>query len=491
MAANTTRRRLFWGLLIAVPPALTVRADADLWWHLLAGRRILDKGHLPRVDDWSYVAAGSPWVDHEWAFEIIGALAFDTGGALGMLGMRAVFLAVLVGAWLLTLRERLPSDLLCWIVVGLPLPMLARLCNARPQTLTWTLVPVVLWLVDRVAAGKNWAPWALVATVWLWVNLHGGFLFGWGIAGLGLLLTAAGVEGARPSRAQRIQRLAAVALLLIVPVVNPYGLDLLRYIWHELGAAHPTLMEWNPPVNALRVLIAVAAAAPLVVWLLHRGPIRATSWVALLVATLAAMQAAKFLALVLIVAAICFADALGPLVQRRLDGSDGPALRGFLENKWAQAAALGVLICLHIPFIVGSPGTMTVDRKLYPVEAVAWLAATESEGRLALPLGWGGIALYHLWPAWTVSMDGRNTTVFDIDEVAAQTHAIMAGDPAPFLSDDPDAFLIPTEGPLDEALQNVPGWERRFAGPTGVVWVRRGHGLVDPAEMPAIPSVFP
>jgi hypothetical protein len=491
MAVDATRRGVFWGLLLIVPASLTVSADADLWWHLLAGRRILETGQLPRVDEWSYVAAGSPWTDHEWVFQVITAILFDEVGPLGLLGFRAVLLTILILAWLATLRERLSSNVLCWVLAGVPLSMVVILSNARPQTLTWMLVPVVLWLIDRVAAGRDLAVWALAATVLLWVNLHAGFLFGWGVAGLGLLLTAAGLEGAMPSRAQRLQRLSAAALLLIFPVVNAYGLDLPHFIWREMNASHPTLMEWNPPIPVLRVVIAVAAATPVLVWLVHRGRVRPTSWVALLVATFAAMQVAKFIVLVLILSSVCLADALGPLLQRRLDGHDGPALRAVLTSTWTRVIVLALLLGLHLPSMKGPPGSVTVDSGRYPAEAVAWLAATNSGGRLAVPLGWGGIALYHLWPAWTVSMDGRNTTVFDVAEVDAQTHALVAGDPEPFLVGNPDAFLIPSDGALDEALHEVPGWARRFAGRTGVVWMRRGHGFSEPAMAPAPSGMFP
>jgi hypothetical protein len=491
MSAGTPRLGLLWGLLIAAPAATSVAADGDLWWHLLAGRQILRTGQLPSVDEWTYTAAGSPWVDHEWAPEIVTALAFDGGGHAGLLAVRALMLAVLVGAWLLTLRTRLPDDALCWVVAGLPLPMLAVLCNARPQTVTWMLVPVVLWLVDRVAHGRDWAPWALVATILLWVNLHGGFLFGWGVAGLGLLLTAAGLEGLSPTPRQRRDRLIAAALIAVSPVLNPYGLDLLVYMWNELGAPHPDLPEWNPPVGALRGTVVVAAAAPALVWLVHRGPIRPTAWVALLVATVAATQTAKFVALVIIVGAVCLADALGPIVQRRLAGHDGDELERLLHSTPFRLATLGLLMALHFPFVARPAGKVSVVPQVYPVVAMQWLAATESGGRLAIPLGWGGMAVYHLGPDWKVSLDGRNTTVFEVAEVVAQSNALIEGDPTPFLAGEPDAFLIHTDGALDMAMAELGGWERRFAGPTGVVWTREGFTLSEPADMPPPSGLFP
>ena len=41
-------------------------ADFDVWWHLRAGQMVLQSGHLPRVDDWTYTNAGRPWIDLYW-----------------------------------------------------------------------------------------------------------------------------------------------------------------------------------------------------------------------------------------------------------------------------------------------------------------------------------------------------------------------------------------------------------------------------------------
>jgi len=46
-------------------------ADPDLGWHLAAGRHILDTGTLPRVDSFSYVAAGRPWLVYSWLAEVL------------------------------------------------------------------------------------------------------------------------------------------------------------------------------------------------------------------------------------------------------------------------------------------------------------------------------------------------------------------------------------------------------------------------------------
>ena len=49
----------------------TEMAGSDMWWHLAAGRELLQTGNLWMVDDWSYTAHGQDWLNHEWLADLI------------------------------------------------------------------------------------------------------------------------------------------------------------------------------------------------------------------------------------------------------------------------------------------------------------------------------------------------------------------------------------------------------------------------------------
>jgi hypothetical protein len=59
-------------------------SDGDIYWHLAAGREILQRHELLRVDPFTLSAAGRPWIDVHWLFQL-GAyatyLAFGFPGA--------------------------------------------------------------------------------------------------------------------------------------------------------------------------------------------------------------------------------------------------------------------------------------------------------------------------------------------------------------------------------------------------------------------------
>ncbi|MCB0333648.1 MAG: hypothetical protein KDD55_09130, partial [Bdellovibrionales bacterium] len=55
----------------------TIRSNADLWWHIAAGRDILLHHTLRMTDTWSYTTSGAYWLNHEWLADIIYALWTD------------------------------------------------------------------------------------------------------------------------------------------------------------------------------------------------------------------------------------------------------------------------------------------------------------------------------------------------------------------------------------------------------------------------------
>ena len=66
-------------------------AEPDIWWHLRNAAYVFEHHSFPVVDTYSFGAAGSPWLDHEWLSEIPLYLGFK---AMGLRGMLAVYFAV-------------------------------------------------------------------------------------------------------------------------------------------------------------------------------------------------------------------------------------------------------------------------------------------------------------------------------------------------------------------------------------------------------------
>ena len=177
---------VLWVIPIVVGAAVSfappVLGDGDTFWHIAAGRWMIDHGAVPTTDPFSFTFVGRPWVAHEWLSEVALAAAWLAAGWSGVMlltGAAAGALAALMGGWLL--RWLSPFSTLTTLVVGIACVGPGML--ARPHLL---VLPVVaLWTIELLRARETgrapplWLPLVMA----LWANMHSSFLVGLVIAG--------------------------------------------------------------------------------------------------------------------------------------------------------------------------------------------------------------------------------------------------------------------------------------------------------------------
>ncbi len=411
-------------------------ADNDLWVHLLLGRRILASGAIPRFDDLSFTAAGAPWVDHEWLAQVVMAFLYDSIGGTGVwLAKVAIGLATAALTWR-TLRRRHGTLAIDCFVLVLTLAALSRGFATRPQIFSYLFVAALLAWLDKAGdsppAGKVAVP--LVA-VWLclWANLHGAFIVGLGILGLWAV---------SPPWQHLRGRIAMPTVALIAACLNPYGPSLFTYIWGELSLPHP-LTEWQPvhfgdPTQwpFWIALITLAGTAP------FSSLRRKSPWRLVLVfgTAVLALRHQRHVPLFALCAAAPLADQIDGAAARFGAALSAPAVRTI-------AAASMLMASLQIALLgqraVADRANLVFAAEEYPVNAVRFAADHHLQGSLALPLDWGGYALWHLSPAMRVSMDGRFATVYPPDVVDMNFDFFAGANRALLDRYQPDFILTP------------------------------------------------
>src|SRR5271169_3880604 len=97
-------RNLFAVILLFGLLAMTARnaVDPDLWWHLRTGQWIVETGHVPHSDPFSFTRAGHAWVSHEWLSETVFYELWKHGGAAALIVFSAI--VTTAGFMLLYLR---------------------------------------------------------------------------------------------------------------------------------------------------------------------------------------------------------------------------------------------------------------------------------------------------------------------------------------------------------------------------------------------------
>jgi hypothetical protein len=72
---------------------LTPSSDGDVFWHLAAGREMATTHSLLRTDPFSVSAAGRPWVDVHWLFEVAVHAVHSWAGLLGLVLVKCALTA--------------------------------------------------------------------------------------------------------------------------------------------------------------------------------------------------------------------------------------------------------------------------------------------------------------------------------------------------------------------------------------------------------------
>jgi hypothetical protein len=181
---------LFWSLL-AGPLSHLPLADADIGWHIRTGELILATHSLPRTDPFSSTMQGQPWFAWEWLYDLLLGILHRACGLNGVVWLCALLVAAIFALLLSQLLERGAGLLLGVVLMLLAEGAAVIHLYARPHIVSWLFS--LLWFMalerwerwerwERRQGAESqklprWLPWFFPASMLLWVNLHGGWLF--------------------------------------------------------------------------------------------------------------------------------------------------------------------------------------------------------------------------------------------------------------------------------------------------------------------------
>jgi hypothetical protein len=220
---------------------LGVRAISDnsMFTHIRTGMDMVAGRGIPRVDPYTFTAAGHAWVVQSWMPEWTYGWAQRLGGFRLVVLEQALLIALL--AWLVVRLVRAGSPLRTafggLIVVGMGSPFWT------PRPLLFGAICMVL-TITIVESRRS--QWLLVPVVWLWVSSHGSFPLG--LVWLGARAVGEAFDWrAWPRDAMRY--VGGFAVGLVVAVLNPLGAKLLVFP-STLGDKKETferIIEWMSP----------------------------------------------------------------------------------------------------------------------------------------------------------------------------------------------------------------------------------------------------
>jgi hypothetical protein len=470
-------------------------ADPDLWGHVRFGQDILNDG-IPTTDSYSYLTAGSRWINHELLPEILFAAFFSLLGVPGLVGLKVCLVLGTIGLvyWSLCRNGMhvLRAGMMVMIVLML---MSVGLWTIRPQLFTYLFFLMTLLLLKQAEAGSKMAFVALPVTMIVWANSHGGFLAG--LAVLGIWTATHFVLWLLRHRAQDQSRYLGPAGLSVLAVfcvggtlVNPYGPDLLAFLLRTATVARPEIGEWQPiavgsPEGvAYLVALAVSGAA-----LLRSQRPRSPALMAVFLATaLLPLHALRHLPLFAVSFAILIGEHLAD-TWNQWSPSDGssqrrlPPVVGFAAALAFVVAALPYFHCIRI-----EPSFIR-----FPARAVALMQRAGVQGNLATFFDWGEYIIWHLGPGVRVSIDGRRETVYSQEAYARGLQFLYGVGDWDAILDSPqaDMALVGRDQPTYNLMRVKPGWLLVYEDSRTGLFAREGSRQAEEIQKAVPPDLPP
>ena len=483
--------------LVFTPLSTRLLGDAGIGWHIRAGQQIRATHAIPRTDPFSSTMQGKPWFAWEWLYDAVVGQLDSWCGLNGVVWFTAVVIASVFACTLRLLLARGANLLISFILLLLTIASSMIHFLARPHVLSWLFAVAWFWILDSTERhsfqGQTSGTrrlWFLPLSMLVWVNLHGGFLFGFALLALFWLGSLWSWFSAKQNRIEEsFARLAAIGrirtltwigiLSAAASLVNPYGWKLYGHIYAYLSNSFlmshieefqsPNFHGLSQRCFLLLLLTTVAAVAA-------RGRKLRTSEILLL---LFAIYSGLYASRNIPVSSILLVLIAGPLLPaidlagfiRRMSAVDSK-LRGHL---WPVIATV---ITILIAFNGGRVGSMQwmdahFDARRMPVAAVDKLQQIPLDGPVLAPDYWGGYLIYRLYPGMQVVMDDRHDLY---GEVILKSYLKMVHvEPGwnefldqRFIS----TVVLPTKSPLAVVLAQTRGWYVAYTDEVATTFLR-------------------
>lgn len=410
--------------------------NLDFGWHLKTGEVIAATGSIPKVDVFSYVAEGNPWLDSHWLFQLLLHGSHSLAGIRGVVLLR-VGVAVLTFSLLLATRYRREYFALSLIVGLLALFVAFQRFLLRPELLTLCFLAATFYLIENLPRHRRLSLLALPAVQVAWNNVHGLHVLGPVFLLLHLLgdllqdrlVRALPRFPAPPDLVREWRpRIAVTAACWAALLVNANGLAGIVYPYEIFGelVALPTVFSHLGELQSPFGLVGVPFPHPAVCYKL----LLLLSLLALLgqlgrlrLAHLLPYAAFLFLSTLALRNMSLFAIVATPVTIRNLYG-----VADFVARRRARPLAVApALVMLQSLAFVGLSawiGARVADDSLYdrlgyrrrfgaqvsdtfPVEAARYLRERGLQGRLFNNPEIGGYLIWQLYPRHQVALDGR------------------------------------------------------------------------------------
>lgn len=392
--------------------------DYDFWWHISTGRYIVETGHLPDNDPFSYTSALSEnknlYPDYEalvlknyWLAQVIFYEVYKTFGDTGIIILRSSILILVMLSVFWSLRKASVRYYIIFPLLFFTYYTTMSFIGERPVLFTILFSVIVFLLLDAFRQSRARTIFLLIPIMLLWANLHGGVIIGVAIIGISIIGETFDITLKRVSYTKRelFVFYSATILSLAVSAINPNGLDtFIVPLSPEFRAFTKDIQEYQSVFilywNRIRSIdigyIALVILFPIILALRARK--MALSHILLLSGLLiVSITALRFLVFYVVIGALILGREANQLIEGLLQSGKSKRLQ-WLPGFFAVTILLSSVVYLK--------GELNFDRVRFekatkfsvPQGAVDFIERERIPGNIFNDFGFGGYLTWRLYP---------------------------------------------------------------------------------------------
>ena len=315
-----------------------------------------------------------------------------------------------------------------------------------------------------------------------WANLHGAWVMAGGVLAIWTFVRFVQT----PSHGVRLALISAGLVSAVATLVNPYGVELWRFLFETVRFARGDIIEWGSLFTTPIMFLPWMATAAIALLAVARWRREHLAYFAVClflgVASFQVIRLVPFFSLSVLL-------LLGPV----LAGVSARVPAHTDARGWAGAVVIW-MICVAASSVghtrVGclqTRGSFFIDER-----AASFLRENQARGRLVVWFDWGEYVSFHFGPALKVSMDGRRETVYSAALLRAHNEFYRNQPGAREFLDrlSPDYVWLPKSLPVSPMIAQW-GWTPIFETERSTVWARGNLSSFWRLPPPPTSSCFP
>jgi len=452
--------------------------DGDLGHHLAMGRNILESKEIPTQDMFSFTRKGEPRPPYEWLTQIFFALAEKVGGLDGIIFISALLLASSFTIVLADSVRRSQLPLTALMITSLAVAASSLHWLPRPHLVTFLFLAIWMERLERVRSGRSIPLWQFPLLMLIWVNSHGGFLFG--ILGWMAYMAAGILDKIRTRADDGLCRkyLLIGALSIATTFITPS-------LWGNWTAVLDNSNRYvlSRTVETMPPDFTQPGILPFGLLLLITFIIIMTTRKTIPISHIFLLVGFGILGITFVRNIPIFAIVAAPILTQASRAMFSPAKRwSIIESNILSlesrllgitypiltVTAMAILLVTH--FQSDKSNVIHYNENIYPVAAANWLEGHLQEGNGFNDFNWGGYLLYRLWPRQKVFIDSQ-TDFYGEELVKEYEQVITARKNWQSIIEKygVEWAILPVSSPLSTALRDS-GWKPLYEDGTAVIF---------------------